>query len=89
MNLKVTQKYISSASKDAPGEHYTLTCTEPERRISPDSYRYYAFYRSPRGSEVAGDIGYGTGPYSRLAADGDLFRAVKATVEQYDAEIGR
>lgn len=85
MNLKVTQKYISSASKDAPGEHYTLTCTEPERRVSPGAYRHYAFYRSPRGSEVASDIGYGTGPYHPLAPDGDLFRIVKAAVEEYDA----
>ena len=53
--------------------------------MSPDSCRHYAFYRSPKGSEVAQDIGYGTGPYTRLASDGDLFRIVKAAVEQYDA----
>ena len=85
MDLTVTRKYISSDGKAAPGEHYTLKCTEPERRVSPDSCRHYAFYRSPKGSEVAQDIGYGTGPYTRLASDGDLFRIVKAAVEQYDA----
>lgn len=86
MDLKVTRKYVPPAgSTDAPGEHYTLASTGPERRVSPNSYRHYSFYRTARGREVAQDIGYGTGPCHRLASDGDLFRAVKAAVEQYDA----
>ena len=86
MDLKVTRKYVPPAgSLNAPGEHYTLVCTEPERRVARDAYRHYSFYRTARGSEVAGDMGYGTGPYGRLASEGDLFRIVKAAVEQYDA----
>lgn len=86
MNLAVTNKYISSdGSKGAPGEHYTLACTQAERLIAgTPAYRHYAFYRSVRGSEVAQDIGYGSGPGHTLTPDGGLFRAVKTAVEEYD-----
>ena len=89
MQVKVLEKYIPAvASGEAPGEHYTLVCTEPDRRVSPDSYRHYSFYRTPRGSEVAGEMGYGTGPYHRLEPDGPVFAIVKAAVEAYDAQHG-
>ena len=77
MNYKVTQKYVPAAgSVRAPGEHYTVT-----NESSRDSwFREVSFYRSPHGSEVAVD---GTG--HPLATDGDIFRAVREAVEQYDA----
>jgi hypothetical protein len=82
---QVTRKYVPPAgSVDAPGEHYTLKRTEPDRHVSPTAYRFYSFYRTPKGSEVAGEMGYGTGPYYRLASDGDIFRALKEAVEKYD-----
>lgn len=53
--------------------------------MSPAAYRFYSFYRTPKGSEVAGDIGYsGATLYYRLDKDGDIFRALKEAVEKYD-----
>jgi hypothetical protein len=88
VTYKVICKYVPlTGSADAPGEHYTLQAAEPERRVSATAYRHYSFYRTPKGSEVAADIGYsGDGTYWPLAKDGDIFRALKETVEQYDRE---
>lgn len=85
---QVIRKYVPPAgSTDAPGEHYTLQRTEPDRRIGGDAFRQYAFYRTPRGSEVAGDLGYsGATLYYRLDKDGDIFRTLKEAVEKYDQE---
>jgi hypothetical protein len=82
---KVTRKYIPApGSADAPGEHYTLQAAEPDRHVSPAAYRQFSFYRSPRGGEVAGDLGYSGSRYWPLASDEDAFRQVKAAVEEYD-----
>lgn len=82
---RVTARYVPPAgSVDAPGEHYTLQRTRPERFAGRMAHRTYAFYRTPHGREVAGELGYGAGPYFRLAGDGEIFRALKETVEAYD-----
>lgn len=74
-------------SVDAPGTHYTLRRTEPDRFVGRDAFRQYSFYRTPRGSEVAGDLGYGGATlYYRLDKDGDIFRALRSAVEKYDQE---
>lgn len=85
---QVTRKYVPPpGSIDAPGEHYTLQRTEPDRFMGRDAFRQYSFYRTARGSEVAGDTGYsGATTYYRLDRDGDIFRALKAAVEEYDQE---
>ena len=86
MMYQVTSKYVPpSGSGVAPGEHYTLQRTEPDRFVGRDAFRQYSFYRTPRGSEVAGDTGYSRATlYYRLDKDGDIFRALKAAVEKYD-----
>lgn len=87
---RVVSKYVpppnSMGQGVPPGEHYTLVCTEPERHVGPDAYRHYSFYRTPKGSEVAVDLGYsaGTSIQYRLAGDGDLFRLIREAVERYD-----
>lgn len=87
MSIEVIRKYIPPAgSTSAPGVHYTLRETVPDRRVAPDAYRHYSFYRTSAGSEVACEIGYGTGPEYRVACDGNLFRRLQAAVESYDSQ---
>jgi len=84
---KVVSKYVPPAAtaEFAPGEHYILVCTEPERHVGPDAYRHYSFYRTRRGSEVASDLGYHVGQLRHpLAKDGEIFLAIKEAVERYD-----
>jgi hypothetical protein len=77
MTYKVTRKYVPPAgSVKAPGEHYTVVTTA---RDVPPYFREVRFYRTAAGREVASDgIGH------PLAPDGDLFRQVRAAVEQYE-----
>jgi hypothetical protein len=90
MTYQVTRKYVPPpGSIQAPGEHYTLQRTAPDRRISPAAYRQYSFYRTPKGSEVAGDLGYAGDNYWRLDPDGCIFRELKAAVEEYDRREAR
>jgi hypothetical protein len=78
---EVTEKFTATApSSHAPGEHYRVE--DPARGVT--YFRVIAFYRTPRGGEVAVD---GTG--CALASDGGLFREVKAAVERYDEEASR
>lgn len=78
MAYEVTDRHVPYAGEGgrAPGVHYTVE--DPSR----DSwFQRISFYRSPGGREVATDV-IGV----RLADDGDLFRSVRAAVEEYDKE---
>jgi hypothetical protein len=74
---QVIRKYVPPAGQVIPGEHYSVT--DPACRDS--WFREISFYRSPHGREVATD-----GIRHTLANDGEIFRAVKAAVERYDAD---
>lgn len=77
MSYKVTRKYVPPAGQVVPGEHYTVT--DPDFGVS--WFREISFYRTPTGREVATDgIGH------PLASDGEIYRAVRAAVEEYDQE---
>ena len=75
---QVTSKYAPAAGGglSAPGEHYTLT--DPGCGVS--FLRTVSFYRTPGGREVATD-----GIGCRIAGDGDLFRALRDAVAEYDS----
>ena len=75
MAYKVTRKYVPPAGQVIPGEHYTVT--DPDCGVS--WFRTISFYRTPTGREVATD-----GAHWRLPKDGEIFRLVKAAVEEYD-----
>lgn len=74
---QVIKKYVPPPGQVVPGEHYTVE--------NPDEknwwFRTISFYRSPNGRENAMD-----GIQHVLANDGDIFRAIKAAVEAYDAK---
>jgi len=77
MTYKVTRKCVLTEDIRAPGEHYKVT--DPDQ----STFRKIWFYRSPTGREVATDNNNGC----PLSPDGDLFRAVKAAVEEYDQAV--
>lgn len=78
----------SGLTGKAPGIHYYLQATEPDRRVSQNSYRHYSFYRTPKGSEVAGSYGYGNGPYYGIPGDSPIFHDLKRVVEDYEQKNG-
>lgn len=87
MTYKVTRKYVPivGTSEFAPGEHYRLVSTVPDRHVGRDAYRQFSFYRTPKGSEVAGDLGYSGGNYWEVAKDSPTFRDLKQAVEEWEA----
>jgi hypothetical protein len=78
---EVTRVYDDPPGIRPPGAHYTLTARNG--RHDPNfefgMFHEITFYRTKRGREVATDY-YGR----HIADDGDLFRAAKAAVEEYD-----